>query len=391
MPPPTMADGRRQTRVLMACSGLGVIVRGYEAFMRTCFQALRDDPRLDVRLFKGGGAQNAAERTLAHFPRESVAARIMGEVTGRGPYVVEQASFAASLLPHLARERPDVVYFCDPAVGKVLQRWRRFRGSGFRLLFHNGGPQTPPFPWCDHIHQVSPVAVADAVAAGESADRQTLLPSGLDIGAPPVLALPEQRAGRRRALGFPADRPVVLSVGAVNRGHKRMDYLIREIAAMPAPRPFLVMLGQQETDTPAVRVMATLLLGEDGFAIHTVPKSAVGPYYHAADVFVLASLREGFGLAYAEALAHGLPCIAHDFPVARFVLGDYGIFTDLSRPGALVAALDATLGHPTSVDQLQRRYCAAVDRFSWGQLAPHYAEMLRRCAGHARQPLLASA
>src|SRR5262249_60826604 len=64
-------------------------------------------------------------------------------LTGRGPYVVEQVTFAVQLLRHVVRERPDVIYFTDPAIGKVLSLWRRRCGGGFRLLFSNSGPIDP--------------------------------------------------------------------------------------------------------------------------------------------------------------------------------------------------------------------------------------------------------
>jgi predicted ATPase len=66
-------------------------------------------------------------------------------------------------------------------------------------------------------------------------------------------------------------------------------------------------------DAGAVRSLAAELLGDD-VLVRAVPHESIGDYYRAADVFALASLREGFGLAYVEALAHGLPIVAHATP-----------------------------------------------------------------------------
>lgn len=384
MPPLVMREHREApVRVFMACSGLGAIRRGYESFMRACFGAVRGDPALDVRLFKGAGPTAEGERALRRLSRDGLAARAIGAVVRRGPYVVEQATFAASLIGHVVRERPDLVYFCDPAIGKVLSQWRRMRGGRFRLVFHNSGPIEPPFPWFDHIQQVSPTAHDDAIAAGEPATRHTLLPCGLDVGPVPEAATAAERILRRRALRLPEDRPIILSVGALNRSHKRMDYLIREVAALPGPRPHLVILGQEEDDTPAVRATAKLLLGEADVTIRTVESQFVPEYYRAADVFALASLREGFGLGYAEALSHGLPCIAHDFSVARYVLGDEGIYADLREAGALTAALQYALAQDRSHELVQRRHAIVARRFGWEALAPRYTRMFR----DARQQL----
>ena len=391
MPQPMSPDaGAPRTRIFLACSGLGTIHRGYESFFRASYDALRRQQGLDVRLFKGSGPASEGERALRHLPRDGAMARAIGALVQRGPYVVEQVSFAASLIPHVLREKPDVIFFCDPAIGKVLGRWRQSHGGTYRLVFHNSGPIAPPFPWFDHVQQVTPTAHDDAMAAGEPASRHTLLPCALDIGSAPVRVTGAERAARRRALGFPETRPVILSVGALNRHHKRMDYLIREVASLPEPRPHLVMLGQEEADTPAVRAMAHLLLGAHGVSIRTVGQDEVDEYYRAADVFALASLREGFGLGYAEALAHGLPCIAHDFAVARFVLGEEGIYADLRQPGALAEALRCALASESTDAVIQRRHAGVAQRFGWHELAPRYARMLRESMHQSQRRMVPS-
>jgi glycosyltransferase involved in cell wall biosynthesis len=352
--------------------------------MRECFQALRREGSLDPWLFKGGGPDGAREIALPHLPRAGFGARALGDLSRRGPYVVEQATFAMALVPYVERLRPHVVYYCDPSIGKLLWHWRRLRGERFRLLLHNGGPFAPPFRWCDHVHELTPGSADAALAAGHDPARQTMLPCGFEFGPVPIPPSTADRTAGRRALGLPDDRAVVLSVGALNRGHKRMDYLIHEVAWLPEPRPFLVMMGEVESETPAVRATADLLLGPDNYAMRTVPREELDPYYQTADVFALASLREAFGLAYVEAMAHGLPCVAHDAPVTRFVLGDEGIFADLARPGALAQAIRSALDLPDTRAARARRFHLVRTRFGWDELAPAYARMMRRGAATAQ-------
>lgn len=364
------------TRVALICSGLGNVRRGYEAFAQGLFEALRGESSLDVWLFKGGGSRSPQEIPLPHLPRAGFPARLTGELTRRGAYVVEQATLTASLLPHLRRIRPEVIYYCDPTVGRLLWHWRRLTGARFRLILHNGGPHPPPFEWADLVHQLTPTAMTVALAAGYPAERQALLPCGFAFGEVPRPPSMGERFTRRRQLGLPSNRPLVLSVGALNRGHKRMDYLISEIAALGELRPFLVMLGEEEDETPAVRARAELLLGPGGFAMRTVPHERMGDYYRTADVFALASLQEAFGLAYVEALAHGLPCLAHDQAVTRFVLGQEGALANLREPGALSAAIRAALAGEDTGELRARRYHSVRQRFGWPALLPGYVSML---------------
>ena len=320
----------RRTKVFLVCPGLGHVARGFETFTRECFDALATDDRLDLYLYKGKGPMADRERAVWCLRRHTQAARALGTIIRRDAYYVEQTTFGLALIAQLERLRPDVVYFSDGVVGSLLWRWRRLNRGAFKLLLSNGGPLGPPaFPRFDHIHQVSEVYHEESQRAGRAAQTQTLIPYGFRIKPRFCPLSPDERTVLRRKLGLPANRSIVLSVGAVNNSHKRMDYIIREVASLPTPRPYLLLLGSMEHQSPPIIRLGNELLGTDGFYTTTVLPDEIPAYYRAADAFVLASLKEGFGRAYVEALAHGLPCLAHDYPVTRSVLGNHGILRRL--------------------------------------------------------------
>src|SRR5262249_7934210 len=147
----------------------------------------------------------------------------------------------------------------------------------------------------------------------------------------------------RWKLGLPQDRPIVLSVGWISAEQKRMDYVVREAAPLISgvrghAVPFLVMLGAMDEQSASIIALAREKLTEN-FTARSVPHGEVTDYYRASDLFVLASLHEGFGRVFLEALIHGLPVIVHDHPVMRFVLREHGTFADLSRVGVLAEQL----------------------------------------------------
>ena len=80
---------------------------------------------------------------------------------------------------------------------------------------------------------MSEVYHEESLRAGRPAETQTLIPYGFRIDPQFRPLSPDERAALRRKLGLPADRPVMLSVGAVNRSHKRMDYVVREVGTLP--------------------------------------------------------------------------------------------------------------------------------------------------------------
>lgn len=78
------------------------------------------------------------------------------------------------------------------------------------------------------------------------------------------------------------------------------------------------------------------------------------PWFRRADLFVLSSRTEGFGIALAEAMGCGTPVVStdsHHGPAEILEQGRYGILVPPQNPAALAAALD-------DVAAIQRRYPA---------------------------------
>jgi len=115
-------------------------------------------------------------------------------------------------------------------------------------------------------------------------------------------------------VGAPADpdqmkrAPIILSVGRLDEG-KDHATLIDAFAALAAPNPDwrLEIAG----DGPLRSLLEQRIARHDlGERIRLLgPVSDVGPLYRRASIFAMASRYESFGLAMAEALAHGLPVI----------------------------------------------------------------------------------
>jgi 1,2-diacylglycerol 3-alpha-glucosyltransferase len=370
---------QRPVRVFLPCTGLGRQRRGFETFTLECADALRADPRIALTVFSGGAVPGVGTRVRWNLARDSRLAAFVARVVRRDRYFVEQATFFLSLLPALVLGRPDVVYFADLNLGNLCWHWRRLSRQRFKLLYYNGGLTTKPFTRSDFVQQLTPAGLDDAVARGESPVHQITLAHGVRVPD----TLPSRITGEaRHALGLPSDRPVVLAVGMLDTAIKRMDYLIREVAALPEPRPFLCLLGADGPDAASVRALATELLG-DGVLVRAVPHDAIGDYYRAADLFALASLREGFGLAYVEALAHGLPIVAHDTPVTRHLLGDLASLVNLEREGECTRAIGAALARPLDERERAARHASARSRFGWDALREQYAHMLLSVAERA--------
>ena len=275
-----------------------------------------------------------------------------------------------SLVPYLISRKPAVIYYSDFELGTYLWHLRRYLKFRYKLLFSNGAPNGPPFKTEDHVQQLLPVYLEQAISQGAPAAMQTLLPYGFDIDLKQRIDSLGQRSMMRKELGLPESKKIILSVGAVNKHHKRMDYLINEIAALNDDY-FLVILGQFETETDEIIKLAQQKL-PGKFLINNVPYTDVHKYYIAADTFALASLNEGFGRVIIEAASYGLPCIVHDYINAREVLGDIGIYVDMKTGGQLSKKILSIF-----VDnKKETRIVSTYEKYSWKILNDQYLKMI---------------
>ena len=390
-----MSNFNTPIKVFILCSGLGQIWRGYESFYQEFFTAFSQDSELDITLFKGGGESQGKAIALWNLPRYSKWAIKLGRIqwrelkvaerwdliTEKQAYNVEEFTFFLSFLPYLMRGKPDAVYLSDRGLGNWLWHWRNLTKQKFKIVFRNGSPFPPPFPECDRVQQLTPTEFKKALDAGEPPEKVSFIPHGFNIPRQLEFLDAPARDALRSKLGLPQKRCLILSVGYVVQSHKRMDYVIQEVASLPEPRPYLLLIGQQDVrgETREIIKLAKQLLGEENFQVKTVPHDEISDYYKAADVFVLASLLEAFGRVFVEALSHGLPCLAHDYEVSRYILGEEGYFADFNLRGNLAKLIEEVLAESEDNFKRDRRHRLAYERFSWEQLRPAYIQMFQQC------------
>ena len=109
-----------------------------------------------------------------------------------------------------------------------------------------------------------------------------------------------------------------------------------------------------------------------------VDDEALEAAYQQADLFVLPSLFEGYGMAFTEALAHGLPILGCEAgAVADTVPADAGVLVTPGSSAALASALRRLLSSPGE----RRRLAAGAERAraqlpDWTHQGQRWAELL---------------
>ena len=171
----------------------------------------------------------------------------------------------------------------------------------------------------------------------------------------------------------------LLSVGAIVP-RKGFDVLITALATLTDLSWRLTIAGDRTRDrNAAARLDADIArhaLGDRIAAPGAVSPQRLAALYAEADVFVLASHFEGYGMAYAEAVAHGLPVIGTSAAaIPDTVPADAGLLVDPGDSFALARALRCVIG-----DAGLRRRLASAARAAAPQLPTwrHSAEIFAR-------------
>jgi glycosyltransferase involved in cell wall biosynthesis len=172
----------------------------------------------------------------------------------------------------------------------------------------------------------------------------------------------------------------LLAVGSVVP-RKGYDLLIAALARMPDLPWSLVIAGDCSRSPETVRELKQEILRLNLYQrIHlhgAATPDEIACLYDSSDVFVLPTRYEGYGMAYTEALAHGLPVIGTlAGAVPETVPEGAGILVPVDDVGALACALRRM------IDPAEREKFAAKARASsfcsWREQAMRFSQVLER-------------
>jgi glycosyltransferase involved in cell wall biosynthesis len=190
---------------------------------------------------------------------------------------------------------------------------------------------------------------------------------------------PEQ-ASRRASSLLGLDRPYLLFVGNL-KPHKNVATLLRAFSRLCARRDLdhhLVILGDDRTwKAGLVKECAELGIGGRVLFASHVPREDLPSVYGAAQVFVLPSLIEGFGLPVLEAMACGTPVVSSRAASLPEVGGDAAEYFDPSSAEALAAALERVLRSRELQQMLRSKGLERVRLFSWEECARRTLDVYR--------------
>ena len=367
-------------RVAMVLPGLGRVQRGAETAFLELARALDERPGVEVELFGSGreGVGDLRVHTIDCTPRERFE-RWPKFPAFRSDCHYEEFIFARNLLRSgLYRpERYDVVLGCTyPHLNWALRKAGRRGGPKIVFATQNGDwpcrSRKSEFRFfrCDGLVCTNP-EYFEANRRGYSA---CLIPNGVD---PDVFRPRETGDPSPDSLAaIPRGRVVLMASALIDS--KRVAEGIEAVARVDGA--FLVVVGDGPLRAKIATVAEKLLAGRH-ILLGSVAREQMPAIFRRADAFLHMSRDEPFGIVYLEAAATGLPVVAHDGPVPRWILGDSALFADTGDVTAVAnrveRVLDAKIGPRLGVDARSR----VVDGWTWRAQSDRYLDFFHSLCG----------
>ena len=209
---------------------------------------------------------------------------------------------------------------------------------------------------CDALVCTNP----DYYADNRSHWRAALIPNGVAVDRF-ASGVPD-----RARFGLPEGVPLVLMVSALIESKRVLDG-VRAVAALPGVHLACAGDGPQRAEVEAL--VAQLMPGR--FTRLMIAPAMMPSLYHSADAFLHLSLDEPFGNVFIEAMAAGLPIVAHRSSRTRWIIGDDQFDGDSTSNAALAATISSALASGDTMAAARR---AQARRFDWPAVAAQYRQ-----------------
>ena len=165
-----------------------------------------------------------------------------------------------------------------------------------------------------------------------------------------------------------------LAVGRFSHKHKGFDLLIKAFSIFAKNNKDwnLDIVGEGPEEKLYRELIKEHNL-EERITIHPFTNN-VQSFYSNAQIYVLSSRWEGFGLVLVEAMAHGLPVISSDLPTSKEIMGDFGMYFENGN----IEDLAQKLEDATHIDwqEKSKKALAIAQRFDIENIIKQWKELI---------------
>lgn len=212
---------------------------------------------------------------------------------------------------------------------------------------------------------------------GANVDRVEIVPLGVEQ----ALFSPGNPNAAKDALGLPTG-PILLFIGRL-QSLKGVDVAISTLRAMDHENATLVIVGGASGQEGSlyeseIRNLANNLpAGKKVAFIPPQPHHILSTYYRAADIVIVPSRSESFGLVALEAAACGVPVVASSVGGLQNLIedGKTGLLIEGWDPVEYAQAVDYLLSNPFKTTEIAMNAVDRAQTYTWGQTATRLQEI----------------
>jgi glycosyltransferase involved in cell wall biosynthesis len=193
---------------------------------------------------------------------------------------------------------------------------------------------------------------------------------------------PEWKNQIRSQLGINDSDLVILFIGRLHKVKDPFTLLsaMRKLRQTNTSCKLLIVGSGELQDRVMNMINSSILLRNNVIWVNSVAFKDVAKYYSASDIFVLPSIREGFGYATIEAMAAPLPVVVSNVSALPEVVGDCGEFFQPGDSRDLTSKLKLLLNDPDLRNELAYKGFQRVQKlFRAHRMVNQYVTLYQTC------------
>ncbi|MFA6292660.1 MAG: glycosyltransferase family 4 protein, partial [Victivallales bacterium] len=232
--------------------------------------------------------------------------------------------------------------------GEDIQKYPEI-GYGYRLDDKIDALARRNYPLFDGFVALTPSVMAEYLDIGIPENKIRIIPNGVNTAKFAEIKLKSERAAVRRKYGLSETKLLILTVGRYHpkKGFDDIPKIAKILSDNNMAFDWAVVgkncgqIADKFPECSGLGIRTIENFAKSGGEVFSLPSEELIELYCAADIFVLPTLIETFGMVLVEAMAAGLPIVTTDAPGVRDVISDgiNGLKGPVKNPNAIAGLI----------------------------------------------------
>ncbi len=180
----------------------------------------------------------------------------------------------------------------------------------------------------------------------------------------------------RQKLKIPEDARVILNVGT-EKYRKNIFGLLKAFAKLAEEYKDLILIRVGKKSKTSLKLIEKLGFRDKIKYYENIKESELPDFYNAADIFVMPSFYEGFGLPALEAISCGTPVVVSNKSSLPEIVGDAGIQVNPYSIEEIYRGMKILLTEKNLYEELKEKGLIQAKKFNWQKTSEGVANVYK--------------